>query len=155
MSALDDLAEELQKRILEQARTEYSETVVAHWLNPRNPYPMEHPDGYGKITGPCGDTMEIFIRVRDGKIFEASFLTDGCITSIVSGSMAVELAADSLISEARTVSKDDILDGLDGLPEESQHCALLASNTLRAAIDDYISLEREPWKRPYRSIGRK
>ncbi len=150
MSELDQAVEAIQAQIVEQVQKDYSATVVDHWRHPRNPFFMDDSDGCAKIKGPCGDTMEIFIRVRDGEITEASFITDGCLTSIVSGSMAVELAGGKRVSEARILSQDDILEGLDGLPEASQHCALLASNTLRAAVDDFLLADREPWKKLYR-----
>lgn len=142
---------ELQQRILDQFRKQYSETVVNHGMHPRNFFPMENPDGNARIKGPCGDTMELFIRVRNGRIADACFLADGCITSIASGSMAVEMAIGRSVTEALRISQKDILNELGGLPKESRHCALLASNTLREAIRDYLSTEKEPWKRMYRS----
>jgi len=129
---------ESQEQIIEQARAYYGDTVVAHWLKPNNPYAMEDPDGHAEVKGPCGDTMEIFIRVEDDKIVDASFSTDGCITSIASGSMAVEMAIRRGLLEAKAISPKDILNRLGGLPEASRHCALLASNTLRAAVDEYL-----------------
>jgi nitrogen fixation NifU-like protein len=147
----DDFVEGLQRQIIEQARQQYSEVVVDHWLNPRNPGPMQDPDGHARIKGPCGDTMEVFVRVEDGIVAEARFLTDGCITSIVSGSMAVELATGKSVAEsAGLVSQSAILEALGGLPEGNEHCALLAANTLRAAIEDYVRTRNEPWKRAYR-----
>jgi len=43
-----------------------------------------------------------------------------------------------MISEAQKIRQRDILAALDGLPEEGEHCALLAANTLKAAIEDYM-----------------
>ena len=80
----------------------------------------------------------------------ASFWTDGCGPSIASGSMVTELAKGKSILEARKVTQDDILDALGGLPEDSLHSALLAANTLREAIKDYLAFKNEPWKRVYR-----
>jgi NifU-like protein involved in Fe-S cluster formation len=42
------------------------------------------------------------------------------------------------------------LNALGGLPEESQHCALLATDTLKEAIRDYLAMSKEPWKKAYR-----
>ncbi len=151
MADLDETVDSLQKEIIEQARKKYSETVVDHWMHPRNPGVMENADGRASVLGSCGDTMQIFIRVSNGKISQASFFTDGCITSIVSGSMAVEMAIGKELAAAKAISQDDILKNLGGLPEENEHCALLASTTLRAAIADYLALERQPWKRLYRT----
>jgi len=147
---IEAFAQTLQEQILQQAREQYSETVIDHWRNPRNPGEMENPDGHARIQGPCGDTMEIFLRVDDDIITEASFNTDGCMTTLVSASMAVELATGKTISRSVGISREDILEGLGGLPSESRHCALLAANTMRAAIQDQIRTRNETWKRPYR-----
>jgi nitrogen fixation NifU-like protein len=94
--------------------------------------------------------MEIYLVVKNGAIANATFWTDGCGPSIASGSMATELAKGKSIADAMKISQDDILDPLGVLPEESLHCALLAANTLREAIRDYLAFKEEPWKRAYR-----
>jgi len=53
--------------------------------------------------------------------------------------MATELAVNRPLGEAGFIEQADILAALGGLPKESEHCALLASNTLKAAIRDYFS----------------
>ena len=53
---------------------------------------IENADGFARITGHCGDTMEIWLRVTNDSIVEASFMTDGCGTTIAAGSMVTELA---------------------------------------------------------------
>jgi len=128
----------------------YSGNVVDHAMHPRNMKEMADADGYAKITGPCGDTMEIWLSVRNDTISEASFLTDGCVTSVAAGSMAVEMAGGRSVTGAMKISQQDVLTALDGLPEDSEHCALLAANTLKAALRDYLSIKREPWKKGYR-----
>ena len=142
--------DELQELILADARKIYSETAIDHSINPRNVGDMEGADGFAKVTGSCGDTMEIWLRVNNGTITGATFVTDGCGTSIASGSMVTELAKRRTIPEAQRISQQDVLNALDGLPEESEHCALLAANTLKAAIRDYLAVKKEPWKRAYR-----
>jgi nitrogen fixation NifU-like protein len=102
---------------------------------PRNFGPLERFNGHARITGPCGDTMEVWLLVREGRISEATFTTDGCGPSRAAGSMATELAIGKPSTEAAQIGQADILSALGGLPEESEHCALLASNTLKAAIE--------------------
>ncbi len=148
---LEKFAKQLQEMILEQARKEYSETVIDHWQNPRNFRPTEQPDGYCKVKGVCGDKMEMFIKVKDGKISECSFLTDGCATTIACGSMATEVALNKTFTEAlATVSGEIILKKLGGLPEASEHCAFLAAETLRRALADSLYQQKHPWKKHYR-----
>jgi nitrogen fixation NifU-like protein len=127
----------------------YSRTVIDHAMNPRNVGNIEAADGYASVTGPCGDTMEIWLKVKDGTIVKATFITDGCGTTIAAGSMVTELARGKGVSQALRTSQEDVLSALGGLPEESQHCALLAANTLQAAIRDYLVILKEPWKRLY------
>jgi nitrogen fixation NifU-like protein len=145
--------EEFERLIKQEMRKIYSEAAIEHGMNPRNLGDMDDADGFGRVTGPCGDTMEIWLKVRDGTITKATFLTDGCGTSIASGSMVTELAKGKSIAKAHKISQDDVLDALGGLPEESQHCALLAANTLKAAIKDYLALQKEPWKKAYHQHG--
>jgi len=140
----------LEKSVMADMRKVYSKMTVDHIINPRNLGDMADASGFGRVTGPCGDTIEIWLEVKDGIVADATFLTDGCGSAIASGSMATELAKGRSIPEILKISQQDILKALDGLPEESAHCALLAANTLKEAIKDYITLKKEPWKRAYR-----
>ena len=134
---------EIQTSIMEDARSIYSEKVIELWLNPRNCGKVRNADGFAKIKGHCGDTMQISFKVKDGKLSKIKFMTDGCASSIAAGSMATELAKGQDIEDAMKISQQMILDALDGLPEESVHCALLASNTLKEAIKDYLNSKKE------------
>jgi len=141
---------ELEESVMQDMRKAYSEGAIDHFLNPRNLGQIESPDGFGRVTGPCGDTMEIYLRINGDRITNATFLTDGCGPSIASGSMATELIKGKSIVEAQNISQDNILNALGGLPEESQHCALLAANTFTDAVRDYLAFKNEPWKRLYK-----
>ena len=143
-------SDELQKSSLADVRNIYSETVIDHAMNPRNIGVMPDADGFARVTGPCGDTMEIRLKVNSDTIINASFMTDGCGTSIASGSMVTEIAKGRSIDEAWRISAQDVLAALEGLPDESEHCALLAANTLKAAIRNYLAMKKEPWKKVYR-----
>ena len=142
--------DELQEEVNAEMQKIYSETIIDHAMNPRNVGSMDNADGFARITGPCGDTMEIWLRVRDNTIAEAIFMTDGCGTTIAAGSMATELARGKTVIQAQKISQQDVLKALGGLPEESQHCALLVSNTLNEAVKDYLVFKNEPWKRMYK-----
>lgn len=133
---LDRWVSELQETMLSEAEELYSPQVIERWRSPRNWGTMEKPDGFSKITGPCGDTMQISLKVQDNHITEIRYITTGCATSIASGSMATELAQSKSLEEAQNIDQATILEALGGLPEESEHCALLASNVLQAAVED-------------------
>jgi len=142
--------EELQEFVTAEMRKVYSETTLDHAMNPRNVRNMENADGFGTVTGPCGDTMEMWLRVKNDRILEATFMTDGCGTTIAAGSMVTEMVKGETISRILGISQEDVLKALGGLPEESQHCALLAANTLKEAVKDYLAFRNEPWKRAYK-----
>jgi len=146
----NDPFKELEQSVMEDMKKVYSEKTIDHFLKPRNLGDIPAPDGFGRVTGPCGDTMEICLKVRDDKVINASFWTDGCGPSIASGSIVTEMAKQKNISEVQRISQHDVLTALGGLPEESEHCALLAANTLKEAIKDYLAFKKEPWKRAYR-----
>lgn len=144
-------SEEFEELIRQEMRKVYTETTIDHALKPRNMGDMVNADGFGQVTGPCGDTMEIWLRVEGNTVVAATFLTDGCGPSIASGSMLTELVKGKSVPGALRVSQQDVLDALGGLPEDSIHCALLAANTLKKAVRDYLAFRREPWKRAYRT----
>jgi nitrogen fixation NifU-like protein len=148
---LEKYARQLQEQILEQIKSSYTEKTIDHWQNPRNFEKMDNTDGYARMTGSCGDTMEMFLKLRQGKVEKCTFQTDGCGTTIACGSTATELAQNKSFTEALArVSADEILKHLGGLPEESVHCAQLAAETLRRALADYLYQKKTPWKKTYR-----
>lgn len=143
--------EEYQKQLIAEMNKLYSETVMNHALNPRNMGSIDDADGASQVTGPCGDTMQMWLKVKDGKITDAAFSTDGCGTTRACGSVVIELILHKDITQAVEVDQEKILKSLGSLPDDDQHCALLAANTLKAAIQDYFTVKKEPWKKVYRN----
>jgi nitrogen fixation NifU-like protein len=130
--------DEIEKMIMTEMRKVYSEKAIEYAMNPRNVGRMEKADGFARITGPCGDTMEIYLKIKGGKIVNAMFWTDGCGSSIACGSIATELIKGKSISEALKINSKSLLDVLGGLPDSDIHCSVLVSSTLKAAIQDYV-----------------
>ncbi len=136
-SVFDEFSDKLQEEVLEDIRKNYSETVIDHWMHPRNFGSLAQPDGFARITGNCGDTMQIFLAIKNKRITDCRYLTDGCGTSIACGSIVTELAKGKSLDDAKNISHVAVLESCDGLPPENEHCALLASNTLIEAIRNY------------------
>lgn len=126
------------------SQEEFSQKALERFAVPRNQGALAEYNGHARITGPCGDTMEFWIRVDRDVLVQVSFDTDGCGPSRAAGSMATELATGKCIAEALQIHHQEILDALDSLPESHRHCALLASMTLKAAIGDYQSKGARP-----------
>jgi len=146
ISDSDQVMEEMQASIIEDARKTYSEQVIQRWINPRQMGEIRDPQAYGQGVGPCGDTLKIFLKMEGDRIIDARFLTSGCMTTIAAGCMACELAIGKTCKEAFAIGQELILEKLGGLPNESEHCALLAVNTLRAALSDYMDKKDQPRK---------
>jgi nitrogen fixation NifU-like protein len=130
----DRVVAELQREIEEKERALYSARVLEQARNPENLGRMEAPDAHATITGWCGDTMEIYLRLNGSTIQEATFLTDGCGPSVACGNMLTTMVQGIALNTANRIDPADLILALDGLPEESAHCAELAVNTLRQAI---------------------
>ena len=124
--------EEIVRR---EMRGVYSDKVIDHALKPRNLGDMKDASGFGRITGPCGDTMEIWLRVVGDVVAAAAFATDGCGATVACGSMLTEIARGRSVSQALRISQQDVLAALGGLPEGNEHCALLAVNALREIVE--------------------
>jgi nitrogen fixation NifU-like protein len=122
--------------MVEQNTTDISSVAVDHAQHPRHLGALSHFDGHARITGPCGDTMEYWVAVQDDVIVRVGFTTDGCGASTACGSMTACLAQGKPVTEAAELGQEDILRALRPFPAESEHCALLATNTLKAACGD-------------------
>jgi nitrogen fixation NifU-like protein len=118
--------------------TLYNDTVMDHFLNPRNMGDVQEADGIGEVgAAACGDIMKISLKIRDGKIEDARFKTFGCGSAIASSSMATELIKGRTLEEAKNFSNQEVVDALGGLPPVKIHCSVLAEEALKAAIEDY------------------
>jgi nitrogen fixation protein NifU and related proteins len=110
---------------------------------------VNNADGYAKLSRECGDTMEIFLVVRSGRIQSAAFETDGCLYAVVCANAAVNLVEGKSLQEAQQLAPGDIVNYLETLPSEETHCAEQAIQALRLALADARENERQPWKKFY------
>ena len=139
--------EKLKEKAVEQLRSAYSDKTIDMFLRTKDNRRMDSPDGFARITGPCGDTMEIYLQVDSGVIIDSSFQTDGCNPSIACGGMVAQMVKGKSIAKIEELTAQDILDALSGLPEESEHCATLAVNTLKEALKDIVKRDKAGGKR--------
>lgn len=116
----------------------YNEKVVDHFSNPRNVGELADADAVGE-TGSfkCGDTMKLFLKVKDGRIEDVRFQTYGCGAAIASSSMLTEMVKGKTLEEAMEITNQDVADELGGLPPLKLHCSNLAADALHNAIENY------------------
>ncbi|MCI0497379.1 MAG: iron-sulfur cluster assembly scaffold protein [Thermoplasmata archaeon] len=113
--------------------------VLEESQSPSDMRSMTDASGWSRFTGPCGDTMEVYLKLAGEKITDAAFLTNGCMFTIACGSVLTRLAKGRTLETALAIKPGDIEQALGGLPEEHRHCARLAVATLRMAMRDYIT----------------
>lgn len=114
---------------------------------------LKDPDGYGKRTGECGDTVEMYLSVQDNIIKHASFDTDGCMSTCACANTVACMVEAKSVRKAWEISPDDVKDYLETLPEDSYHCAELAVGALYLALANYQEIKQNPWKKMYLKGG--
>jgi nitrogen fixation NifU-like protein len=142
MDRLDEFANKLQNQIFDEAREALGEKGFHRWRNPRFNGRMKDPDGQARVTGECGDSMEIYLRFNDDRVCEASYFTDGCASSSISGSFAAELTLGRTADEVTDITADTVLNTIGKLPTEDLHCTTLAARTVQEALSDYMKRHR-------------
>ncbi|MFW5908230.1 MAG: iron-sulfur cluster assembly scaffold protein [Desulfosalsimonas sp.] len=143
MDDFDRFVERLQEEIFEEARQAYGQKGFERWRNPRFQGRMASADTYARVTGDCGDTMEIYLKIENNRIKEASYFTDGCASSNICGSFAAELALGKDPDDLADINGDSLLSAVGLLPEEDHHCAHLAAATLQEALHRYMTDSRQ------------
>ena len=139
---------------MENLRELYQQVILDHNRNPRNFRRMENPDGYAHGNNPlCGDQIDVYLRIRDGRIEDVSFDGHGCAICTASASMMTvalkgmpELDAEALfISFHHALTEDEphpedvplgkleVLKGVKDYPVRVK-CATLAWHTFDAAL---------------------
>lgn len=143
---MNQLITAVQNALSEEMRDKYSEKVIRCWLQPTRMGKIDRPDGFACVKRDCGDQMEFSLLVKDDLIADVRFQTDGCINAIAAGNSGAELAMGKTVDEAMVITGQDILDFLEGLPEESLHCAEHTVDTLRQALQNYMEYRDTPWR---------
>ena len=116
----------------------YTETVMDHFMNPRNVGSIENADGVGEVgNAQCGDIMNMDLKIKDNGIEDVKFETFGCGSAIASSSIATEMIKGKTIDEALAVTNKQVVDALGGLPAHKLHCSVLAEEAIKSAVKDY------------------
>jgi len=110
---------------------------------------IKYPDGYGKRTGVCGDTVEMFLIIQKNRIRSVSFITNGCINTHACANTVAFLAEGKTVAEAWEITPEKVIDFLETLPEEHLHCAELSVGAFYLALVNFQEFIHAPWKKLY------
>lgn len=128
----------------------YSKKTLQHFRSPHNYGEIKNPDGVGEAGNIiCGDVMSLYLKMKNiGKkepiIDEVKFKTYGCAAAIATSSAITDLVKGKTIEEALKISKNDIIEFLEGLPPIKIHCSILAIDALDEAIYEYLIDQKKP-----------
>jgi len=137
---IDKIAQTLQEAMFKG----YSEKFKQEFSNPKNIGKTKGANNRISITGVCGDTVEMYLALKDGKINDIKFMTDGCGATIACASYVTRMVKGKAITDALLMKPEDVDSYFEGLPDESKHCAKLAIDTLKAALNRYEIKEQKP-----------
>jgi nitrogen fixation NifU-like protein len=140
MGSLDDFVNDLQEKIFEEAKEAYGEKGFNRWRTPRYQGRMADADAHARVTGQCGDSIEIYLKFENDRVKEASYFTDGCASSAICGSFAVELALGKDPDALADINGEAVLKEIGRLPQEERHCADLAAAAVQEALNVYMKL---------------
>ena len=116
----------------------YPQSIIKLAQNPPHYSRMHDFTHYACLKGPCGDSMEFYLKITKGIIEKVSFYTEGCISTRACGSIAARYVSGKDVKDALAISPKMILDELIGLPGHFSHCAILSVTIILRAIADYL-----------------
>ena len=129
---------------------ELSEKIKEHFRNPHNVGEIEDPEGMGAINNPvCGDTTKLYLRIKDGMIEDAKFLSFGCAVTIASASVLTEKVKGKEISKLLFGTDEEVVKGLISLieselgeiPPIKLHCPPATVQVFLESIAGYFEKE--------------
>ena len=109
-------------------------------MHPHNVGKMENPDAVATEGSPaCGDMVKLYLKVdeKTKEIEDIKFESYGCASNIATGSIITDLALGKSLDDAKKLDWKQAAEALGGLPDVKVHCAVLAVDALRTAIDNY------------------
>lgn len=115
----------------------YADRAIEYFQSKKNIGIIEDADQVTDLTGPCGDTMKISLKIDGDRINDARIQVLGCPGAVASGCALVSLAKGKTLQEARDIDLDELYRELEKMPDQKVHCARLAIKTLQKTLEQY------------------
>ncbi|MBU0963233.1 MAG: iron-sulfur cluster assembly scaffold protein [Nanoarchaeota archaeon] len=116
----------------------YSKKVIKYFKNPKFAHEMKNPDAFAQLGNiRCGDVFKIFLKFKDGKVREITYLSYGCMAALAACESFCRLVKGKTIEEAKKIGYQDIKNDLGDLPEFKVHCTMMVVETFKKAMKNY------------------
>lgn len=116
----------------------YSEETLRRFKQPTFAREMKDADAVGEVGNVrCGDVMRIYLKIKNEKIVDISFLTYGCVAAIATTDALCSLAKGKTLAEAEKLGPNEIVATLGEVPAIKFHCSVLGHEALKKAITSY------------------
>jgi nitrogen fixation NifU-like protein len=117
----------------------YSEKAINYFLEKKNMGSLPDADQVSELTGSCGDTMKVYLKVEDGRIKDAKIQVLGCPGAVASAMAAMDIIKGKTLEEAQGLKDRDIFRMLEDIPDQKTHCIRLTNKIIKKAIEEYRS----------------
>jgi nitrogen fixation NifU-like protein len=117
----------------------YSEKAINYFLEKKNMGSLSDADQVSELTGTCGDTMKIYLKVEEGRIKDAKIQVLGCPGAVASAMAAIDIIKGKTLDEVQGLMDGDIFRMLEDIPVQKTHCIRLTNKTIQKAIKEYRS----------------
>ncbi|MHC1724491.1 MAG: iron-sulfur cluster assembly scaffold protein [Syntrophobacteraceae bacterium] len=119
------------------AKSGYSEKAIRYFVDKPNMGTIPDADHVSEMTGSCGDTMSVCIKIEKGVVREVKYQVLGCPGAVASAMAAADLIRGKTIEEACKLNDGDVFRLLEEIPAQKHHCIQLAVKTLQKALSEY------------------
>jgi len=142
----DKIKHAMLEMLFERTGKQFSRKTLDSGLRPSLYGTLSYCHGRSRVSSDCGDTIEMYLRFKDGRVEEARFTSEGCMTTVAAAQAAAEMATGRTPRECLGINQSSISNHLDGLPRENDHCAYLAALALHRALRDYVVHRKGTWR---------
>jgi len=138
MEKEEEILAEMMGLLEEKGIKRFSESIMNHGMHPGHYGILDRPDGHAELTGSCGDTVEMFLRVRNNRVEETRFTTDGCFFTVAACDAAASMAEGTTLTGCLGINQSTLLEHLENMPDDHRHCAELAARVFHRALRNAI-----------------
>jgi nitrogen fixation NifU-like protein len=113
----------------------YSKAAIDYYINKPHRGQIADAELTSEMTGTCGDTVGIYIKMDNGVVGDAKYQVMGCAGAVSAAMAVVDLIKGKDLDYARSIDDGTVFKVLQEIPVKKHHCIQLAVKTLHKALD--------------------